>query len=196
LPNNPNTNLVESVSGKTGAVVLTKADVSLDNVSNDAQVKRTEMGVAEGVATLNSNGKIPSSQLPSFVDDIIEGYLGGAHFYKDTEHTELVKDATGASTDQMEGKIYVDLATNKTYRWGGSTYSQISSDIAIGSTTGTAADGGVVTAHINNTNNPHEVTKTQVGLSNVTNDAQVRRTEMGVANGVATLDTNGKVTAS
>lgn len=41
--------------------------------------------------------------------------------------------------------------------------------------------------------NPHEVTKAQVGLGNVTNDAQVKRTEMGVSSGVATLDENGKV---
>lgn len=41
--------------------------------------------------------------------------------------------------------------------------------------------------------NPHKVTKEQVELGNVTNDAQVKRDEMGVADGVATLDTNGKV---
>ena len=48
-------------------------------------------------------------------------------------------------------------------------------------------------SHINNYSNPHNVTKTQVGLGNVTNDAQVTRTEMGTANGVATLDAGGKV---
>lgn len=49
--------------------------------------------------------------------------------------------------------------------------------------------------HIYDTNNPHNVTKTQVGLSNVTNDAQVKRSEMGVAGGVATLDGDGKIPA-
>lgn len=43
--------------------ILTKADVGLSNVTNDAQVKRSEMGVASGVATLSSDGKVPSSQL-------------------------------------------------------------------------------------------------------------------------------------
>lgn len=47
--------------------------------------------------------------------------------------------------------------------------------------------------HITNTNNPHNVTKEQIGLSNVTNDAQVKRNEMGVANGVATLNANAKI---
>lgn len=174
----------------------TKSEVGLGNVTNDAQVKRTEMGVAEGVATLTSAGKVPASQLPSFVDDIIEGYLDGVHFYTDSAHTTIVTDETGASTDQLGGKIYVDLASNKTYRWSGSAYTQISSDIAIGTITGTAADGGIVNTHVNDTNNPHSVTKAQVGLGNVTNDAQVKRTEMGVANGVATLDDNGKVPSS
>lgn len=44
---------------------LTKDEVGLGNVSNDAQVKRTEMGVASGVATLGADGKVPASQLPN-----------------------------------------------------------------------------------------------------------------------------------
>ena len=43
----------------------------LGNVTNDAQVKRSEMGVKNGVATLNENGKVPSSQLPMFMDDAL-----------------------------------------------------------------------------------------------------------------------------
>lgn len=49
-----------------------KADVGLGNVTNDAQVKRSEMGQVNGVATLDDSGKVPSSQLPAYVDDIIE----------------------------------------------------------------------------------------------------------------------------
>lgn len=48
--------------------------------------------------------------------------------------------------------------------------------------------------HIANKKNPHEVTKEQVGLGNVTNEAQIPLSQRGVANGVATLDANGKVT--
>lgn len=50
-----------------------------------------------------------------------------------------------------------------------------------------------ITEHINNKSNPHGVTKKQLDLENVTNDAQVKRSEMGKANGVATLDSNGRV---
>ena len=48
--------------------------------------------------------------------------------------------------------------------------------------------------HVANKQNPHGVTKEQVGLGNVTNEAQIPLSQKGVANGVATLDANGKVT--
>lgn len=54
---------------------ISKSDVGLSNVTNDAQVKRSEMGVAGGVATLGSDSKVPAAQLPSFVDDVLE-YAG------------------------------------------------------------------------------------------------------------------------
>jgi hypothetical protein len=45
----------------SGNVTVSKSDVGLSNVTNDSQVKRSEMGIANGVATLDSNGKVPSS---------------------------------------------------------------------------------------------------------------------------------------
>ena len=109
----------------------TATEVGLGNVTNDAQVKRTEMGAASGVATLGTDGKIPASQLPSYVDDVLE-YASLSAF-----------PATGES-----GKIYVALDTNKTYRWSGTTYTEISPSIVIGTTTGTAFDGGSGYAHV------------------------------------------------
>ena len=81
-------------------------------------VSKSEKGSANGVATLDGNGKVPSSQLPSYVDDVIEGYYYNGQFYTDSAHTQLITPETG--------KIYVDLNTNKTYRWGGTTYVEIS----------------------------------------------------------------------
>ena len=78
----------------------------------------SQKGSANGVASLDSNGKVPSSQLPSYVDDVIEGYYYNGNFYTDSAHTQLITPETG--------KIYVDLDTNKTYRWSGSTYVEIS----------------------------------------------------------------------
>ena len=116
--------VVTSVNGLKGAVTLTKTDVSLGNVTNDEQVKRSEMGKAGGVATLDTGGKVPSSQLPSYVDDVLE-YDTKAGF-----------PATGET-----GKIYVDKATNKTYRWGGSTWINITNPIALGETSSDAYPG-------------------------------------------------------
>lgn len=136
----------------SGNVSVTKSDVGLGNVTNDSQVKRSEMGAASGVATLDSTGKVPSSQLPSYVDDVLE------------YETKSVFPTTGEG-----GKIYVDKSTDTTWRWSGTTYTQIKGDLVIGTTTGTAADGGTASAHYSNTSNPHGVTKSQVGLGSVVN---------------------------
>ena len=58
------------------------------------------------------------------------------------------------------------------------------------------AVGKKVTSHIGDTQNPHGVTKTQIGLDNVTNDKQIPLSQKGVANGVATLGTDGKLTSA
>lgn len=103
---------------------VTKSQVGLGNVTNDAQVKRSEMGKAGGVATLDSGGKVPASQLPSFVDDVLE-YAGKSAF-----------PATGEA-----GKIYVALDTNLTWRWSGTAYVEISKSLALGETASTAYAG-------------------------------------------------------
>ena len=83
-----------------------------------------QRGTANGVATLDENGIVPSAQLPSYVDDVIEAISLG----------DL--PATGES-----GKIYVTTADNLTYRWSGSTYVEISKSLALGTTSSTAAAG-------------------------------------------------------
>ena len=79
---------------------------------------------ALGIPELDSAGKIPSSQLPSYVDDVLE-YSAKSNF-----------PTTGET-----GKIYVDTSTNKTYRWSGSAYTEISSSLALGETSSTAYYG-------------------------------------------------------
>ena len=120
---------------------------------------------ANGIASLDENGKVPSSQLPSYVDDVIEGYLSEGKFYKESAHTTQI---TGES-----GKIYVDLTTKKTYRWSGTAYVVISETIALGETSSTAYRGDRgKTAYdhsLKTSGNPHKVTKSDVGLGNVPN---------------------------
>lgn len=129
---------------RQGQVNITKDNIGLGNVTNDAQVKRTEMGVANGVATLDDTGKVPASQLPSYVDDTVEGYYDSTDnkFYSDpTKTTEIL----GASS-----KIYVDLTDNKTYRWSGSTFVEISASLALGETPSTAYAGDKGRANADN----------------------------------------------
>lgn len=115
------------VNGKalTSDINLSAADVSA--------IPASQKGTANGVAELDESGKVPSAQLPSYVDDALEGYLSGGKFYKESAHTTEI---TGES-----GKIYVDLATNKTYRWSGSGYVEISASLALGETSSTAYRG-------------------------------------------------------
>ena len=89
------------------------------SLSDIGAIATSAKGVANGVASLDSEGKIPSTQLPSYVDDVVEGYYYNGKFYQESAHsTEITA---------MSSKIYVDLATNKTYRYGGSTYVEITS---------------------------------------------------------------------
>lgn len=67
------------------------------------------IGTANGIATLDASGKVPSTQLPSYVDDVIEA----ANF-------------AALPVSGEAGKIYVALDSNKVYRWSGSAYVEIS----------------------------------------------------------------------
>ena len=106
----------------TNAKNLVLADGT--NIAQSTFIAATEKGANSGVATLDATGKVPSSQLPSFVDDVIEA----ANF------AALPAEGEG-------GKIYVTLDDNKTYRWGGTAYAEISASIALGETAGTAYEG-------------------------------------------------------
>ena len=103
---------------------INKTHVGLGNVDNVAQIPLSQKGAASGVATLGTDGKVPSSQLPSYVDDVLE-YTNKSTF-----------PATGET-----GKIYVDTSTNKTYRWSGTAYTEISASLALGETSSTAYPG-------------------------------------------------------
>ena len=73
------------------------------------------------IAALDTNGKISSSVLPSYVDDVIEGYYYNSKFYKEKEHTTAIAGTSGV--------VYVDITNNKgdVYRYSGSTFVKITS---------------------------------------------------------------------
>lgn len=256
--------------GKTNANAISSLTNALDSIDSYSKTTRNQLdafkntkGQALGIVPLDENGKVASSYLPSYVDDVLE-----------------YNTRTAFPTMGESGKIYIALDTNKTYRWGGTTYVELTSSITLGETSSTAYAGDKgkknredinnlrdsfdslanhvdevnnktntnttaieelttevdstntevntingkisklnttigdvrssfnnyastktpiidkVEPHIADKQNPHSVTKTQVGLGNVTNDAQVKRSEMGANDGVATLDANGKIPES
>lgn len=101
--------------------------------SDIGAIPTNEKGIAGGVAELDGTGKIPAAQLPSYVDDVIEGYLYNGIFYKETEHTTKIAAESG--------KIYIDIGNKKTYRWSGTAFAVISDTIALGETSTTAYRG-------------------------------------------------------
>ena len=103
----------------------------------NSKVNSSVLGQANGVATLDESGLIPSSQLPSYVDDVIEGYADVTvnTTTDDSGYTTTTTVINGFYSDEAHknaitgeaGKIYVDVVTNLSYRWGGTVYVQITS---------------------------------------------------------------------
>lgn len=116
------------VTGGADATTADIADSTDKRYQTDAQ--RTNNDATSPIqGQLNAKadlvgGFVPSSQLPSFVDDVLE-YADLASF-----------PATGVS-----GKIYVAIDTNKSYRWSGSTYVHLDDSVALGETSATAYRG-------------------------------------------------------
>ena len=138
-------------TGSQAISTVTGLQTALDNKLDDSQ-----KGTANGLAELDGSGLVPSSQLPSYVDDVLE-YANFAAL-----------PVTGATS-----KIYVTLDDNKTYRWSGSVYVEISESLALGETSSTAYRGDRgKTAYDHSqltSGNPHNVTKTDIGLGSVPN---------------------------
>lgn len=119
------------IKNKPSNLVQDPAYVHTDNNFSNAEkakadgaIQSTEKGAANGVAELDANGKVPTSQLPAYVDDVLS-YNSLSDF-----------PATGE-----DGKIYIAKDTNLSYRWGISEYVVISPSLALGSTSSTAYRG-------------------------------------------------------
>ena len=97
-------------------------------IEDNTKIPLSQKGQANGVATLDDSGLIPSAQLPSYVDDVVEGYYYNNQFYTTAEHTTEITPESG--------KIYVDITNPNepvTYRWSGTAYVNISNPIDIAS---------------------------------------------------------------
>ena len=137
------------------------------------KISASEKGAANGVATLDGTGKIPTAQLPGYVDDVVE-YTALGSF-----------PGTGVA-----GIMYVALDTNKVYRWSGSAYIEISA----GDVSSVNGKTGVVTlvkadiglGSVDNTSDANKPisTATQTALDGKANAATVSTliTNVGATN--------------
>ena len=184
-------------SYRTGNINITKTNIGLGNIDNTSDLSKpistatqkaldgkVDKIAGKGLSTedftgayktvldnLPTNyaplvdGLVPAANLPSYVDDVIEA-----------------KSKNKFPTTGESGKIQVALDTNLTYRWGGTEYVEISKSLALGETANTAyagnkgaANATAIATHTGNTNNPHSVTKSQVGLGNVDNTSDLNK---------------------
>ena len=155
--------------GITDAATKTELDAVDQKAANAILGVQSELSEKADLV----DGKVPAAQLPSFIDDVLE--------YDDISAFPAIGEA---------GKIYVAKDTNKTYRWSGTQYVEISPSLALGETSATAYPGdkgkvaaekadeaysaaeslangvnslaGTIGTHSRDTNNPHKVTAEQV----------------------------------
>lgn len=122
----------------TGIPLAPTADADIDSpqIATTAFVQRTvknKIGNPNGIASLDENGKVPTSQLPSYVDDVLDGT-----YDKDNDR---FLDLDGNVYTPESSKIYIDVNTRLTYRWSGTTYVEIASSLTLGTTAETAFPG-------------------------------------------------------
>ena len=142
--------IVDAINKGDAAVKaqVDRLDTKIDDVNEDLQDFKALKGQPNGLAELDGNGKVPASQLPSYVDDVMDAYatytvsptgvLQNIQLYVDAEHeTPIVGE---------RDKIYVNVTPGEVsyqFRWSGSQWVHIDSNaIIIGDITGTAYDGG------------------------------------------------------
>lgn len=115
------TSNVGGIHGDLQQAIINGCNVFFDGIDKENKINK---GVANGYAPLNSSAKIDATYLPSYVDDVVEGYLLSNVFYEESSHITVIPAGTG--------KIYIDLTIgqkNKEYRYSGSTYIQITNGL-------------------------------------------------------------------
>ena len=143
------------------------SEINPENLKYFAQ-RQYVHNIAETKADL-VDGKVPASQLPSYVDDVLE-FSNLSSF-----------PAIGES-----GKIYIALDSNLTYRWGGSSYVVMSSSLALGETSSTAYRGDRGKIAYDHSQVTHD--KNLVGLGNVDNTSDAEKNTATVVLKNKTID--------
>ena len=147
--NTLNTKIDKEISDRTAADIALKTELTEDinDVLAALNAFKATKAQANGLASLDENGKVPAGQLPSYVDDVIDVYatydvsatneVTNIKLYTDEDHTTAVVGEAG--------KSYNDITPDHPgyqFRWSGTTWVQIvSGGLIIGEITGTAFDG-------------------------------------------------------
>lgn len=140
---------------------------NLSGVEQDVRDIVNKFGQPSGMATLDGNGHVPSAQLPSYVDDVLE-----------FETLQSLPES-GES-----GKIYVTTSDNKTYRWGGTEYVEISASLALGTTDSTAYRGDygdIAYKHSQATGNVHNLTASDIGAATTEQLAELQASQSEIS---------------
>jgi hypothetical protein len=175
------TRIDNEVTARTEADAALKTELTEDiqGVQDTLDAFIATKAQASGLASLDENGKVPSEQLPSYVDDVIDVYAT----YDKSPTGDLSNIALFAEADHNTpitgeaGKIYQNVTTGEPgyqFRWTGTTWSLIvSGGVVIGEITGTAYDGGKGKTTTDNLNalkafNPIRLTNVGTDVSKVT----------------------------
>lgn len=138
----------EAARAAADTALENKLQTNINNLEKKHDDFVATKGKANGFASLDGNGLVPSSQLPSYVDDVIEVYatydisetgkLSNIKLYSDPDHANPI---TGES-----GKIYLNITQDEPsyqFRWSGTQFvDSNTSSLILGEVTGTAYDGG------------------------------------------------------
>lgn len=134
------------MAAETAAVGTADAYAREDHVhpSDTTKLDADKVGVADGVASLGADGKVPSEQLPSYVDDVVEltamsdtapaTAATGDKYFNSTDnmiYTATAENTWGTTGEApMRGVIYLNLAEtiDNSYRWGGTAMTKITSN--------------------------------------------------------------------
>lgn len=201
----PKANILTNVTGSetdntkvpgTGAILtyIKSEDANLDGqiVATNKRVFTLESwkssignkGVANGVAGLDSNGKVPSAQLPSYVDDVVDVQsfvttnptsgmtVGNVYYNTATKKLFTATSATaGVVSDPESDKIYIKISDGTLWRWSGSTMGQINGGLVLGTTSTTAGRGDWVNTLYTNFGNGTNLVGAQSARDFFTNAA-------------------------
>ena len=147
--NTLNTKVDKEISDRTAADAALKTELTEDisDVQAALDAFKATKAQANGLASLDENGKVPAGQLPSYVDDVIDVYATyDVSATNEVTNIKLYTDATHTTAVVGEGgKSYNDITPDHPgyqFRWSGTTWVQIvSGGLIIGEITGTAYDG-------------------------------------------------------